>query len=83
MMLISFLGQAIGFLIFIGVIVLIVKSTKLHPEQFELMDGKRLKRMLKGITGKRLLGRKLKIQVNLHLRIKELCSEVCFSGLAV
>ena len=48
MMLISFLGQAIGFLIFIGVIVLIVKSTKLHPEQFELMDGEEIIKNVKG-----------------------------------
>ena len=56
MMLISFLGQAIGFLIFIGVIVLIVKSTKLHPEQFELMDGEEIIKNVKGDYWQKTLG---------------------------
>ncbi len=48
MAIVSFLGQIIGFLIFIGIIYLIVQSIKLHPEQFELMEGEEILKNVKG-----------------------------------
>ncbi len=48
MVLVSILGQIAGFLIFIGFIFLIVKSVKLNPSQFELLEGEEILKNVKG-----------------------------------
>jgi len=57
MLIVNILGQLIGFLIFIGFIVLIVKSIKLHPEQFELMEGEEILKNVKGDYWEKVLGK--------------------------
>jgi len=47
-LLIGIVGQIIGFLIFIGLIYLIIKSIKLNPNQFELTDGEEILKNVKG-----------------------------------
>lgn len=46
--LIAILGQIFGFLIFVGFVLLIIKSVKLNPKQFELMDGEEIIKNVKG-----------------------------------
>jgi len=48
MILVSILGQIFGFLIFVGFVFLIIKSVKLNPKQFELLDGEEIIKNVKG-----------------------------------
>lgn len=45
---IAILGQIFGLLIFVGFVLLIIKSVKLNPNQFELMDGEEIIKNVKG-----------------------------------
>ncbi len=56
---IGFLGQIIGFLIFIGFIFLIIKSVKLNPSQFELMDGEEILKNVKGDYWQSVIGQEV------------------------
>ncbi len=56
MLLIGILGQIIGFLLFIGAIFLIIKSVKLNPSQFELMEGEEIIKNVKGDYWQKVLG---------------------------
>lgn len=56
---IGFLGQIIGFLIFIGFIFLIIKSVKLNPSQFELMDGEEILKNVKGDYWQNVIGQEV------------------------
>ena len=56
---IGFLGQIISFLIFVGVIILIIKSVKLNPSQFELMEGEEILKNVKGDYWQRAYGQEI------------------------
>ncbi len=56
---IGFLGQIIGFLIFIGFIFLIIKSVKLNPSQFELLDGEEILKNVKGDYWQNVIGQEV------------------------
>lgn len=58
-MLINILGQIAGFLIFIGFIFLIIKSVKLNPSQFELMEGEEILKNIKGDYWQKSLGQEV------------------------
>lgn len=47
-MIISLLGNLLGFLFFVGIIYLIIKSRGTHPEIFELIEGEEIVEMAKG-----------------------------------
>ncbi len=48
MLMVTILGYITGFLIFIGFIFLMIKCIKLHPEQFELLEGEEILKNVKG-----------------------------------
>lgn len=56
MLLVGILGQIFGFLLFIGFVYLIIKSIKLNPSQFELLEGEEIIKNVKGDYWQKVLG---------------------------